>query len=54
MIDRRYRLQPVRPASQFRKAIQLFNHYYRDRNGHKKLTKAEARRRVRVTYPDFV
>jgi hypothetical protein len=49
MIDRRYRLQPVKPLSQFRKAIQLFNDEYKPR-----INKAEARRRVRQIYPHFV
>jgi hypothetical protein len=49
MTDRRYRFQPVKPLSQFRKAIQLFNDEYKPR-----ITKAEARSRVRLIYPDFV
>jgi hypothetical protein len=49
MIDRRYRIQPVKPLTQFRKAIQLFNHHYKPR-----ITKAEARKRVRQIYPNFV
>jgi hypothetical protein len=48
-MDRRYRLQPAKPLSQFRRPIQLFNHHY-----HHKITKAEARRRVRLIYPHFV
>jgi hypothetical protein len=36
-----------------RKAIQLFNRFYQPENG-KRITKAEARRRVRLHYPNFV
>ena len=39
--------------SDFRRAMQLFNHYYQPENG-KRITKAEARRLVRLRYPNFV
>lgn len=50
MINRRYR-----PASHFRRAIQLFNDEYGQGPYFiPRITKAEARRRVRLIYPDFL
>lgn len=42
--------------TRFRAAIRLFNedHPKNTREARTKITKAEARRLVRVTYPDFV
>jgi hypothetical protein len=42
--------------TRFRAAIRLFNEYHpkNTRESRHKITKAVARRRVRLTYPDFV
>lgn len=50
------RLSPlVKPLTRFRAAIRLFNREYgKGPYFIPKVTKAEARRRVRLIYPDFV